>query len=150
MDWTVNDNLYNRFLKWKLKCEKILECELAMLAETRKCKKVIAWSGDFGIDQYVCWCLTPEELCVDVIGPNFLQARSDNWPRKWKAQKLQLSTSSKWQMNHKQPMFIWWDTNAQNWHPASFKESKRNPLDQGKPQTSTARKINKEKDATST
>ena len=30
MDWTVNDNLYNRFLKWKLKCENILECELAM------------------------------------------------------------------------------------------------------------------------
>ena len=23
MDWTVNDNLCNRFLKWKLKCENI-------------------------------------------------------------------------------------------------------------------------------
>ena len=50
---TVNGNLYNRFLKWKLKCENILECELGILAETRKCKKVIAWPGDFGIDQYV-------------------------------------------------------------------------------------------------
>ena len=30
MDWTVNDNLYNRFLKWKLKCKNILECELAI------------------------------------------------------------------------------------------------------------------------
>ena len=28
MDWTVNDNLYNRFLNWKLKHENILECEL--------------------------------------------------------------------------------------------------------------------------
>ena len=36
MDWTVNDGLYNRFLKWKLKCENILECELAMLPEARK------------------------------------------------------------------------------------------------------------------
>ena len=53
MDWTVNDNLYNRFLKWKLKCENILECELAMLMEKRKCQNVIAWSGDFEIDQYV-------------------------------------------------------------------------------------------------
>ena len=61
MDWTVNDNLYNRFLKWKLKCENILECELAMLVETRKCKKGIAWSGDLEIDQYVSWCLPPEE-----------------------------------------------------------------------------------------
>ena len=39
MDWTVNDGLYNRFLKWKLKCENILECELAILPEARKCKK---------------------------------------------------------------------------------------------------------------
>ena len=67
MDWTVNNNLYNRFLKWKLKCKNILEYELAVLVETRKCKKVIAWSGDFGIDQYVSWCLPPEELCLDVI-----------------------------------------------------------------------------------
>ena len=28
MDWTVNDSLYHHFLKWKLKCENILECEL--------------------------------------------------------------------------------------------------------------------------
>ena len=27
MDWTVNDSLYHCFLKWKLKCENILECE---------------------------------------------------------------------------------------------------------------------------
>ena len=26
MDWTVNDNLYHRLLKWHLKCENILEC----------------------------------------------------------------------------------------------------------------------------
>ena len=51
MDWIVNDGLYHRFLKWKLKCENILDCELAMLPESKKCKKVIAWSGDFGIDQ---------------------------------------------------------------------------------------------------
>ena len=28
MDWMVNDALYHTFLKWKLKCENILECEL--------------------------------------------------------------------------------------------------------------------------
>ena len=33
MDWTVNDALYYRFLKWHLKCEDILECELAALPE---------------------------------------------------------------------------------------------------------------------
>ena len=53
MDWTVNDSLYHRFLKWKLKCENILDCELAMLPDSKKCTKVIAWSGDFGMDQCV-------------------------------------------------------------------------------------------------
>ena len=45
MDWTVNDSLYHRFLKWKIKCKNILECELAMLSEARKCKNVVPWSG---------------------------------------------------------------------------------------------------------
>ena len=71
MDWTVNDNLYNRFLKWQLKCKNILGCELVMLSEARKCKKVISWSGDFGIDQYVSWCLSPEYLCFEVIWTKF-------------------------------------------------------------------------------
>ena len=67
MDWTVNDGLYHRFLKWYLKCENILECELAALPEQYKCKKVIAWSGDFGMDQYVSWCLPAEGLTLDTI-----------------------------------------------------------------------------------
>ena len=36
MDCTVNDGLYHRFLKWKLKCENILYCELAMLPDSKK------------------------------------------------------------------------------------------------------------------
>ena len=70
MDWTVNDQLYNRFLKWKLKCGNILECEFVMLAETRKYKKVIALSGDFGIDQYVSWCLPQKNCAWMSFGPN--------------------------------------------------------------------------------
>ena len=33
MDWTVSDALCHRFLKWKLKCENILECETTALSE---------------------------------------------------------------------------------------------------------------------
>ena len=44
MDWRVNYGLYHRFLKWKLKCENILDCELGTLPESKKYKKVIAWS----------------------------------------------------------------------------------------------------------
>ena len=67
MDWTVNDSLYHHFLKWKLKCENILECELAALPEPQQCKKVIAKSGDFGMDQYVSWGLTKDELELGII-----------------------------------------------------------------------------------
>ena len=71
MDWTVNDGLYNRCLKWQLKCENILDCELVMLPDTRKCKKVLAWSGDFGLDQYVSWNILSEELTLEVICKRF-------------------------------------------------------------------------------
>ena len=71
MDWTVDNNLYHQFLKWQLKCENILECKLAALLEPQQCKKIIAWSGDFGMDQYVSWCLTKEELQLDTIWTQF-------------------------------------------------------------------------------
>ena len=37
IDWTVNDGLYHRFLKWHLKCENILECKLVALPERQQC-----------------------------------------------------------------------------------------------------------------
>ena len=71
MNWTVDDSLYNRFIKRKIKCENILDCQLAMLSEARKCKKVVAWSGDFGIDQYISWDLIPEETILEIIWQKF-------------------------------------------------------------------------------
>ena len=67
MDWTVNDGLHHRFLKWHLKCENILECKFAALPECQQCKKVIAWSGDFSMEQYVSWGLPSTELTLDTI-----------------------------------------------------------------------------------
>ena len=37
-----------------------------MLPVSKKCKKVIAWSSDFGMDQYVSWYLSVEDLCLDI------------------------------------------------------------------------------------
>ena len=71
MDWAVIDGLYYRFLKWPLKCENILEHELAALPEHQQCKKVIALSEFFGMDQYVSWCLSAEELTLDIIWGKF-------------------------------------------------------------------------------
>ena len=67
MDWTVNDDLYHRFLKWHLKCKNIIECKLATLPECQKCKKVIAWSSNCGMNQYVSWNLPSSNLTLDII-----------------------------------------------------------------------------------
>ena len=55
----------------EIKCENILECELAALPEMLQCKKVIGWSGDFGMDQYVSWSLSREDLYLDTIWDRF-------------------------------------------------------------------------------
>ena len=67
MDWMVNDALYHWFLKWKFKCKNILEYELAALPECQKCKKVITWSSNFGMDQYVSWGLSKEDMNIETI-----------------------------------------------------------------------------------
>ena len=67
MDWMVNDGLYHRFRKWKLKCENILECELATLSESRQCKKLISWSGDDGMDLVVSWGLIDSDDGMDLV-----------------------------------------------------------------------------------
>ena len=67
MDWTVNDNLYYRFLKWCPKCNNIQECKLAALPEYQQCKKVIAWGGNCGMDQYVSWNLPSSKCTLDTI-----------------------------------------------------------------------------------
>ena len=36
MDWSMNDSLYSRFKTLKLKCENVLEVELASMPDTRK------------------------------------------------------------------------------------------------------------------
>ena len=70
MDWTVNNGLYNRFLKWKLQCENILDCEPDILPESKNCKKVMALIGDFGMDQYVSWYLPTEDIAWIQYGPS--------------------------------------------------------------------------------
>ena len=41
MDWMVNDALYHRFLKWKLKCKNILECELLPFLNVRSVRRLL-------------------------------------------------------------------------------------------------------------
>ena len=40
---------------------------MAILPEARKCRKVISWSGDFGLDQYISWNVSNEDLSLEMI-----------------------------------------------------------------------------------
>ena len=71
MDWTVDDVLHSRFIRWRIKCKNILDCELAILQESVKCKKVIQWSGDAGLDMNISWNLLTEEVTLQTIWSRF-------------------------------------------------------------------------------
>ena len=64
LDWTIDGALHSRFIRWRIKSENILDCELAILQESAKCKKVIQWSGDAGLDMYISWNLLTEEVSL--------------------------------------------------------------------------------------
>ena len=42
-----------------------------MLSEERKWKKIVAWSGDFGLDQYLSWNLSSKDLTPEIIWKKF-------------------------------------------------------------------------------
>ena len=71
MDWTVTDGLYHQLLKWKLKCDNILDCELATLSETRQCKKLISCSDNDGMDLGVSWGLTDSDITLATLWSKF-------------------------------------------------------------------------------
>ena len=71
MDWTIGDTLHSRFIRWKIKSKNILDCKLAILQESAKCKKVIQWSGDAGLDMYNSWALPTTEVTLQTIWSKF-------------------------------------------------------------------------------
>ena len=48
---------------------------------------------------------------------NFLPARSDNWPRKWRAQRPLPNTSDRLQVTYLQHKYILCTTNIPNFQP---------------------------------
>ena len=71
MDWHIDDTLHSRFITWKIKCENILHCKLAILQESAKFKKVIQWSGDAGLDMYISWAIPTADITLQTIWSRF-------------------------------------------------------------------------------
>ena len=71
MDWTIDDALHSRFIRWKIKCENILDCKLAILQESVKCKKSDPMVRRCMIDMYISWALPTTEVTIQTIWSKF-------------------------------------------------------------------------------
>ena len=67
MDWSVDDSLYSRFKTWKLKTENIQEVGLPSLPDARKCRTLLGWSWNQGLDMYQAWCLDPIQISTETL-----------------------------------------------------------------------------------
>ena len=61
MDRTPGPDLLTSFKRLRQKCELLLDGPLKSRDSTQKCKYVLLWSGDYGLDLFNTWTLTEEE-----------------------------------------------------------------------------------------
>ena len=61
MDWSPGPDLRTRFKRFCQKCELLLDGPLKSRDSTQKCKYVLLWSGDHGLDLFNTWTLTTDQ-----------------------------------------------------------------------------------------
>ena len=61
MDWSHDSNLSNRYKLWKQKCNLIFDTILCEKSEENKCKMLLCYSGDPGLELFNSWTLTTAE-----------------------------------------------------------------------------------------
>ena len=61
MDWSPGPDLHTRFKRFRQKCELLLDGPLKSRDSTQKCKYVLLWSGDHGLDLFNTWALTTDQ-----------------------------------------------------------------------------------------
>ena len=55
--WSMDENLYSRFKMWKQRCELLFTRPIAKIDEEIKCKHLLYWSGEQGIELFNSWDL---------------------------------------------------------------------------------------------
>ncbi len=71
MDWTMNDELFNRFKSWKLECELILDSIFANFSEAIRVNTLLRWSGQFGLQKFQSWGQERNDLTLDFMWNEF-------------------------------------------------------------------------------
>ena len=71
LDWTMDDGLYNHFKTWNIKCQLILGAKLETCSKDQKCKTLLQWSGDKGLELYISWGIEDKDLTLKTIWTKF-------------------------------------------------------------------------------
>ena len=61
IDWSTDKNLYTRFKMWKHRCELLFTRPMGKIDEEIKCKHLLYWSGELGIELFNSWDLSAEQ-----------------------------------------------------------------------------------------
>ena len=61
IDWCTDENLYSRFKMWKQRCELLSTGPIAKIDEEIKCKHLLYWSGEQGIELFNSWDLSADD-----------------------------------------------------------------------------------------
>ena len=61
IDWSTDENLYSRFKIWKQRCELLFTGPMGKIDEEVKCKYLLYWSAELGIELFNSWDLSIEQ-----------------------------------------------------------------------------------------
>ena len=61
IDWTPGPDLAQRLKRFKQKCELLFDGPLKPRTDEQKCKYLLLWTGDHGLDLYNTWNLSEEQ-----------------------------------------------------------------------------------------
>ena len=61
IDWTPGPDLAQRLKRFKQKCELLFDGPLKPRTDEQKCKYLLLWAGDHGLDLYNTWNLSEEQ-----------------------------------------------------------------------------------------
>ena len=98
IDWSTDENLYSRFKMWKQRCELLFTGPMGKIDEEVKCKHLLYWSGERGIELFNSWDLSAEqEKKLDNYWErfeNFVKPHSNELIAAWELYNLRQGTLS--------------------------------------------------------
>ena len=61
IDWTPGPDLAQRLKRFRQKCELLFDGPLKERSTKQRCRYVLLWAGDYGLDLYNTWNLSEED-----------------------------------------------------------------------------------------